>query len=94
MLFPPGHDVAIFAGVATTIWAGREGSASMRSAVRDVAASLGLAMKILSRDTPLGRATGGSKDLLTEGGSLMTSRAWVGSSLLTPSKLVTSPSSI
>ena len=39
-------------------------------------------------------ATGGSKDLLTEGGSLMTSRAWVGSSLLTPSKLVTSPSSI
>lgn len=55
------------------------------------AEAFSLAMKIVRRDVPPGGMTAGANCLATPGGTETITRARVGSSLVTPSEVVTPP---
>ena len=67
------------------------GSVSVNAELNVIADELELPRKIVSVEVPLGAITAGANCLLTVGGVDIIILALVGSSLLTPSAVVTAP---
>src|SRR5271169_4293479 len=90
----PGHVPPTLAGLATTTLPGAVGSVSVNTDCSWLTDELALPRKIVRVDVPLGGITAGANCLLTVGGVDIIIFALVGSSLLTPSRVVILPAAM
>ena len=87
----PGQVLLTLGGEATFIEPGACGRLSTSAWLRVIGAELGLFSTMVRRDVPFAGITAGANCLPTLGGVLMITSALVGSSLVTPSLVLTAP---